>query len=1130
MLKQAVLILFFFSIYIPYNIFCQENNLIDDTLVLDIKTTNYYDLILWADDLGLESTGSIDDLRAMLYSHYNLEEDIKTKDLSEGRSIIIDSAKELNYIKNISIDQNYIILEGEVALEMIDFDNKTSHKINADKIVFNQSEKTISASGNIIYEINRADKVEYFYGESLVFEIENWEGIFFQGVSETNRDIMNKESKKTEDVKFFFSGENIYRGSGDRVELNNGSITSSKNKDPYYRLDAEKIWILGPGEWAIKNAALYVGRIPVMYIPFFFLPGDELIFNPAFGYKEVEGYFINTSTYLIGVKDESEEDNFSFLKSKNDDSELKIKYREGFFLRETDLDLDKNRWPYNNGSNLKLLADYYTRKGFFLGLDGTLKYDNFFKNIDIFTGLAISRYLYMDNEFDIYTPLRVDANGSYVSDYETSNFFGLLLPFRFAFDLGIDLETDWGKLSMDLPIYSDSKFRSHFLNREEGVKWTELINTEDVIKTDKENEKTSLSWNLTGTLNPSTQLLSPFIENLSLDKINIKLNWLSSVIEHPENQLLLDNNYVFDDQLSFYYPSSLILPDMSGKIAGTIFQSKDIQIPDSSLDIDKELFSYLIDPLVDKSVVSKKTENEGIIDSPELLGNIILEIQNEPKQFTHTLKYSIVPSISVNSIFSTDIPETSLDINYKSDYSIFSAQTTSSLDYSLNIYESLLNLSNKSIFSTNYKEHFNSTVEVDVWNSYILQDKNASNYKLTDNIVLSSKPFINNNLLEESIVSYTLNTTLYNRFWDSDFDSFQNNYFLWNTDSITNHKSSLALKIYDSINYQTIKLDIILPPQNIELYPEGIFYLWNIIGGLKTEFHLLEDQSENHWLVKPYIGYIQYNFFDKDYYKQTLSLDFNNMENSFSRSELFIDKFDSNVILRENFDINLNSTSFTKSSTDIQLWFLTLNYLLEDIKGSYFLLPNGWLPESESKFQPSKASAAINYKYNPDPFWKNRVQLSLNIDSTWAMNLQKYTDTSFTFDLNFSLYIAEFLELSFKSKSVNRATYRYVPGNSSEIGLPDINIFSDLLKSFNFFNNEDRLASNFNLEYIGITAIHHLSDWDLSLEYSGEPILVTVNDFTEYQWKSNFSIFVTWKPVPEIKKNINYSENELFLN
>jgi hypothetical protein len=89
------------------------------------------------------------------------------------------------------------------------------------------------------------------------------------------------------------------------------------------------------------------------------------------------------------------------------------------------------------------------------------------------------------------------------------------------------------------------------------------------------------------------------------------------------------------------------------------------------------------------------------------------------------------------------------------------------------------------------------------------------------------------------------------------------------------------------------------------------------------------------------------------------------------------------------------------------------------------------------------------------------------------------------------------------------------------------NPFIDLLKSFNFFNRKDRIDSNFNIESISLSATHNLSDWDLNFKYTGLLDPISVGNIKEYQWKSEFSIFVIWKPVPEIKKNISYSENEI---
>ncbi len=1134
--------IFFFIIFysLSGNIYSNDNLFIQETLLLDIESSNYYDLVIWTNKLGIESTGNVEELRGKLYTYYDISPNIQNKQIENSRSIIIESARELNYIKDVSIDQNYIILHGEVILEMIDPENNTSHKINADKIVFNQSEKTISAFGNIQYEIIREGENEHFYGESLVFEIETWEGIFFEGVSENNKVV------EDENVSFFFSGENIYRSSNDRVILTKGSITSSKNEEPYYRIDADKIWVLGPGEWAIKNATLFVGRIPMLYIPFFFLPGDELLFNPAVGYKEVEGYFINTTTYLIGLKEESDADTLSFLKSNDENIIAKEKIRNGLFLTSTERDLDTESWSYSTGSSIKLLADYYSRKGFFFGLDGNLNFDSILKSLNIFTAFSFSKYLFFDNDNDIYTPFRKDVSGNYISDYEESYLFGLRLPFRFAFDINMDISNNWLRINLDLPLYSDTKFRSHFMNREEGVKWTDFLNSdEDTGIQITESEKTSLIWMINGAITPTFESLSPLIENISIDKMDTKLILQSKVLSYPDEIILNANGYTREDTISFYYPSSIILPDLSGRISGTLFQSSNKKSEETDADNLLEMeYEYLIDPWTEESSGIIPEESDLII-KPEFHGYLPMDIVGEKETFSQTLKYSISPSLSNNLIFSSDVPDSEEDVNFTSDYSIRSIQSTSLLDYSFNIYEELLSVSNVSIFSTNYKEHTDRSAGISTpdWNAYRRQDKSATNYKITDSINIVSQPFYRNPIMEKSSVSYNLGTTLYNGYYYYDEASsrsvFVDDVFYdWNISSITSHTASLQLSFLALNDYQLVNLNTVLPSGNAnydaEFYPEVILKTGPVTSSIKTGYKYKTSKQQTEWTFDPYEIFVKYDFFHDNYLKQTVSLDPEGITDNFSRTELFIAAMDSDITLKQNLEMKLNNWQVEESSTDLKLWFMDFNFLAQDALGYHFIHPDdppveeGWILDSVRRFQPSKASAGINYSYKPDPFWKNRIRLSADINSSWTMNLLKYTDTALNFSTKFNLYIAEFLELTFESTSVNRAMYKYIPGFANGVGLPTENLIDDLRKSFNFFNREDREISNFNLESLKLTAIHHLSDWDLNFEYTGLKELITNPDNTKnYQWKSEFSIFVIWKPVPEIKQNISYLEDEI---
>lgn len=1134
-MKDSFVSLLVFNIFLfcifTGNIYSEEDTFLKDTLSLDIDTSNYYDLVIWVNKLGLESTGSIEEIRGKLYTYYDIKPNVEIITEESVRTIIIESARELNYINDISIDQNYVILKGEVLLEMIDPDNNTSHKIKADKIIFNQSEKTISAYGNIEYEIISESDTEYFHGESLVFEIESWEGIFFEGVSENIREIEYEELSTVEDVPFFFSGDYIYRSSTDRIILNKGTITSSESDEPYYRIDAEKIWVLRPGEWAIKNAVLYVGRIPVFYFPAFFLPGDDLFFDPAFGVKEISGYFINTTTYLIGIKDKEDNDTFSFLKSNDDTPEEKI--RKGLFLTTGKKKLDTESLRYLNDSSLKLMVDYYSRKGFFLGIDGSLKFDSSFKSLNIFTAISLSRYLYKytsSNNY-VYTHLIKDESGQYNSIYEESYLFGQVLPFRYAFDVSMDISNSWVTMNLDIPLYSDTKFRTHFMNREEGLKWTEFFkNKDDDEEEEPENQEkeiTYLNWIINGSFTPSFEILSPAIENISLDKIDIKLRWHSSVLNYPHSDLLVQNSFELVDSLSYYYPVTLTLPDISGNISGTIFESSNGSTEKTNEQLELEEFKSLLDPWTIENINFPGVETDLIID-PEKLDYFPLEISSESKIFSNKLKYSISPSLLVNSIFSSELPETPEEISFKTDYSVLTTQTTSLLDYSFNLYDSFLTFSSISNYSMNYKQHYDPSGIIEKWDSYLIQDKKATNNKVTDNIIVVSKPFTNSKVLSESSITYNLNTTIYNRYYEDSSEKFIQDYFVWDDESISIHKAVIELKFFDSINYQILKLKMTIPPINPELYPEIILSSDHLTGSLKTGFKYIEELPENYWQFEPYEGYIKYSFFENDYLKQTVSIDFEESINNFGRTELYVEKMDTNIELTQIIEVDLYESKPTKSSTDLNLWFLSFNYLSEDIKGYSFVSPFGWIQDSDSKFQPSKASAGVNYKYYPDPFWKNRIKFALDINSSWTMNLQKYTDTAAYFGVKLSLDIAEFVELTFESKSVNNKTFRYIPGYTDELGLANLNILYDLIRSFNFFNENDRVSSNFNIESVSLSAIHHLSDWDLHVEYSGQPVLITNSDNSkEYQLESELSIFVIWRPVPEIEKKMIYSDDEI---
>jgi hypothetical protein len=90
-------------------------------------------------------------------------------------------------------------------------------------------------------------------------------------------------------LPFRYQGEAIRRSANDVVLMDSGSITSSLTEDPYYHIEARRIWVLRPGEWGLQNAVLYLGRFPVFWFPFYFQPGDDPVFRPYVGVLDVTG-------------------------------------------------------------------------------------------------------------------------------------------------------------------------------------------------------------------------------------------------------------------------------------------------------------------------------------------------------------------------------------------------------------------------------------------------------------------------------------------------------------------------------------------------------------------------------------------------------------------------------------------------------------------------------------------------------------------------------------------------------------------------------------------------------------------------------------------------------------------------
>ena len=284
-------------------------------------------------------------------------------DDSDKSVITIDSAQKTEYKKDPVNGGDAIILTGGVQISVARGSDKTT--ITADMVNYNRKTEMLYAEGNVSLSQTGANAGgEAVTANSLLFNTSSLEGIFDNGhIVQTQSDALNLPSGSKLNVASSIFG----RDSSNTIAFKNGELTFCDDDDPHWRIKATRIWLLPGGEFAFFNAFLYVGHVPLLYLPAFYYPKDELIFNPTFGYRQREGYFINTTTYLYGRKpqdavstadlhstsSDSSDDKLNFFSLVNTGT-LKEQRREGLVLHNLDADYKGSTTNY-----FKIMGDYY---------------------------------------------------------------------------------------------------------------------------------------------------------------------------------------------------------------------------------------------------------------------------------------------------------------------------------------------------------------------------------------------------------------------------------------------------------------------------------------------------------------------------------------------------------------------------------------------------------------------------------------------------------------------------------------------------------------------------------------------------------------------------------------------------
>lgn len=1141
----------------------EELSLLRKTLKIDIDTAGYFELLAWCKRVGVSEKGDKQALVDRLYGFYGLSREAESAVSSTGKRISIESAKTTEYFTVEQVEEDYIIVKGDVFVRIEDRETGSEHSISAGEIHFNQTKNLLTAFGDVTYTLIEDGKEETFFGESLHFSLDTWEGVFFEGVSLSNQQVGE------ETVTFRYYGDTIYRSDKDSIRLENGVISSSKPKEPYYRIEAKKIWVLAPGEWAILGASIYVGEVPMLYVPFFFKNRDKVVFRPAMGFRDKGGFFLQTTTYFVGEPDTAE-DTLSFLQIGSTEQGEYKKELKGIYLRTVgelnSEEREQKQFLHETGTYGKLMFDTYSRLGFYSGLEVHIGKIDWMNRVFLYGGIARSRDIYIDPETGWYTPYYVDEEGIVSSRWNTSWIGKTEVPFRYGMHLSLTLNHSNFSLDSNIESFSDPYFTRDFFDRSEETKWREFIGigeetdlTETTAETDESGAETSrLSWYAKGTLTPNTEAVQPYISAIRIDRADVGVNWKNKELGSAPAGLTPEEyrtEYSFPEK-RFFYPDTVLLPSLSGNLAGRFFE---FTLPSASEsekagDEPAEYPGKGLVPPWEKGADSEEEEEVRETGGgfelrvPGNRGAVPLPVIPRPVLYRQSLSYSLSPSLSVDHRLDSSQWASKGDIDFAEEYSLFYTENSFEVTSQSDFYDSLATVKDTVSLSGTVKDHFNrsDTVEDEQWQSYKQDDYTSNTFIALNTLAVSLKPLMVYDPMKKSAVNYQLQTVIFKKeYSETDGEGnpvYSDSFASWDKEYIRQHSISSTV-IYTILDAdQKLSLSYVLPPllQDFSLaltLTTGPFTHYLAWG--RGEKIVIEDPEEIEWKMKP-LELMETFTLDPYLTLQQRFLYSSELKRwSESRSTGQLSFFDNELFVKEVFTFGFRTEEELEggtplfdnplsSVTELRLWWFS-TVLTASHSYSYEIDPDvGWIQQEDRVFQPESLKFALQVQPKIDPFWKNRIRFGLNLQTGWNISLLQYTNSSLTFGLKFSLDIHQFLKLEFGIQSENTEMYRYFKKPTDELGVPTRNFLGDLLKSMNIFNIEDRIESPFNAKTVSLALVHRLRDWDLNIDYSGNPALETDEEGVQsYTWDWSVSVYVQWNPIPEIKRKVQANDDQI---
>ena len=1073
----------------------------------------------------------------------------------EKAVISIEQAQKVENSKDPLSEDDCIVLTGNVKISVSRGGSKTT--ISAERINYNRVTEMLYAEGSVALEqTGGSGGGEKITAASLLFNTATLEGVFDDGRAvQTSSDAINLPSGST----LIVASDVFGRDSGGTIAFKSGELTFCDDDNPHWRIKASRIWLLPGGEFAFLNARLFVGRVPLLYLPAFYYPKDELIFNPAFGYRQREGYYINTTTYLYGRKgsnavssadinaklnsssssSSSKDDKINFFSFMNTGA-MKKQRREGLVLHNLDEGFSGDTSKY-----FKVMADYYANMGTMVGVDGVFSPNSLITSLETNLELGFSNTIFRKNS--LYLPK--NSAGEIIND--KSNFLGNELPYRYQANLKFALAKPLS-LTFSMPIYSDPFFNYDFNTRAETMDWIDyaMNGTNTGSKSDELTitDISSFTWSVNGSYNLKVpEVLNPYITTLSLSSFSSSIVYSSKANENLDKDSRNKNDAqwkTYTPERKFYYPSQITPLNVSGRISGTLVQfpsrktvktsSANVALtPPGDLNTAEKNDAEIEKNSDEKEHEKEKTDDEkkeNVVYGEKYLPELISPTFSTTNinGLAYSLNYSVSPDFTSQFTYSSTNLKTPEDFSWSDlQQTYIQVKSPTTLTSTIGYRDSFVSLTDTFTFNPVYQTHpylkisENSTdggYTDSSAKSIKKSDYAARKMDLTDVNALSLKPFVYTRHFSETALTWNTTIKMIRTEFVGDADNPEWDYHkpdLTDEECLTTHNLNFVLGAneFDKKVYQKLSLTTTLPPQ-VDSYRGDLtlgfpYVVFTAGTGIKKK-----SKTDDTWI--------------KENFNQNLS----------------VSMFDSKLKFTQSFVYNLEEEEKDSLKLSLSGYGLQASYTASYVTGfDWKGQGKGWKSNNTKEFQPYQFNLSYSSPSKTFKRLKDRLSFAPSLSSSAVYDFLRPTSSYFRFIPALTFKINNFLNITFSAETKNSVIYRYFCSDAEYQDKyqrkGERNFLQDLIDSFRFDDEEKRKASAFKLQSLKIDITHELDDWDLNCSFSIKPRLMTSSSTgydtskegkSYYDFSPYFTISVVWRPLQSMKTQIVDEYGEWKLN